>query len=39
MVGAYQRCGENHLQAYSHEFDFRYSNRVAGLPSVLISSC
>jgi transposase-like protein len=30
MTGVYQHCGENHLQAYLNEFDFRYSNR-AGL--------
>jgi len=29
MTGVYQHCGENHLQAYLNEFDFRYSNRVA----------
>ncbi|SDR55103.1 Transposase [Rhizobiales bacterium GAS113] len=29
MTGVYQHCGDNHLQAYLHEFDFRYSNRVA----------
>jgi transposase-like protein len=29
MTGVYQHCGENHLQAYMHEFDFRYSNRIA----------
>jgi hypothetical protein len=28
MVGVYQHCGENHLQAYLNEFDFRYSNRI-----------
>ena len=28
MTGVYQHCGDNHLQAYMHEFDFRYSNRV-----------
>jgi transposase-like protein len=28
MVGVYQHCGEDHLQAYLNEFDFRYSNRV-----------
>jgi ISXO2-like transposase domain len=28
MVGVYQHCAEHHLQAYLHEFDFRYSNRV-----------
>ena len=27
MVGVYQHCGEQHLQRYLHEFDFRYSNR------------
>jgi len=26
--GTYQHCGEQHLQRYPHEFDFRYSNRV-----------
>ena len=29
MRGTYQHCSENHLQRYLHEFDFRYSNRVA----------
>jgi transposase-like protein len=29
MVGVYQHCGEQHLQRYLDEFDFRYSNRVA----------
>lgn len=29
MIGVYQHCGEQHLQAYLNEFDFRYSNRVA----------
>jgi hypothetical protein len=28
MVGVYQHCGEQHLQRYLTEFDFRYSNRV-----------
>jgi hypothetical protein len=28
MTGVYQHCGENHLQAYLNEFDFRYSNRI-----------
>lgn len=28
MKGIYQHCGE-HLQRYLHEFDFRYSNRIA----------
>ena len=28
MVGFYQHCGENHLQTYLNEFDFRYSNRI-----------
>jgi len=27
MVGVYQHCGEQHLQRYLAEFDFRYSNR------------
>jgi transposase-like protein len=27
MIGTYQHCGENHLQRYLHEFDFRYSYR------------
>ncbi len=26
MVGTYQHCGEQHLQRYLTEFDFRYSN-------------
>ena len=29
MRGIYQHCGEQHLQRYLHEFDFRYSNRAA----------
>lgn len=29
MHGVYQHCGEQHLQRYLNEFDFRYSNRVA----------
>lgn len=29
MRGIYQHCGEQHLQRYLTEFDFRYSNRVA----------
>jgi transposase-like protein len=29
MRGIYQHCGEQHLQRYLAEFDFRYSNRVA----------
>ena len=27
MRGVYHHCGEDHLQAYLNEFDFRYSNR------------
>lgn len=29
MRGVYHHCGEQHLQAYLNEFDFRYSNRIA----------
>jgi transposase-like protein len=29
MTGVYQHCGEQHLQRYLNEFDFRYSNRTA----------
>jgi transposase-like protein len=29
MVGTFHHCGEQHLQAYLKEFDFRYSNRAA----------
>jgi transposase-like protein len=29
MKGVYQHCGEQHLQRYLVEFDFRYSNRIA----------
>src|SRR5579863_7903930 len=29
MKGIYQHCGEQHLQRYLHEFDFRYSHRAA----------
>lgn len=28
MIGTYQHCGEQHLQRYLDEFDFRYSNRA-----------
>jgi len=28
MVGVYQHCGEQHLQRYLHDFDFRYSKRA-----------
>ena len=27
MRGVYHHCGEDHLQAYLNEFDYRYSNR------------
>jgi transposase-like protein len=29
MRGIYQHCGEQHLQCYLNEFDFRYSHRKA----------
>ena len=29
MRGTYQHCGEQHLQRYLDEFNFRYSNRSA----------
>jgi hypothetical protein len=29
MVGTYQHCGEQHLQRYLAEFDFRYNNRAS----------
>lgn len=29
MVGTYQHCGQQHLQRYLAEFDFRYTNRIA----------
>jgi len=29
MRGIYQHCSERHLQRYLHEYDFRYSHRVA----------
>lgn len=29
MTGVYQHCGEQHLQRYLAEFDFRYSHRKA----------
>lgn len=29
IIGTYQHCGEQHLQRYLNEFDFRYSNRAA----------
>ena len=28
MIGTYQHVGEQHLQRYLAEFDFRYSNRA-----------
>ncbi|NOT41631.1 MAG: IS1595 family transposase [Alphaproteobacteria bacterium] len=28
MIGTYQHCGEQHLQRYLHEFDFRLNNRI-----------
>jgi hypothetical protein len=27
MVGTYHKCGEQHLQRYANEFDFRYNHR------------
>ena len=29
MIGTYQHCGEQHLQRYLAEFDFRYNHRKA----------
>lgn len=29
MIGTYQHCGEQHLQRYLQEFDFRYNHRAA----------
>ena len=29
MRGVYQHCGEQHLQRYLYEFDFRYNHRIA----------
>lgn len=29
MVGAYQRCGEQHFQRYPDEFTFRFNSRTA----------
>jgi hypothetical protein len=29
MIGTYQHCGEQHLQRYLAEFDFRFNNRMA----------
>lgn len=29
MRGVYHHCGEQHLQRYLHEFDFRYNHRTA----------
>ena len=29
MIGVYQHCGEQHLQRYLAEFDFRYNRRAA----------
>lgn len=35
MKGVYQHCGQNHLNRYLAEFDFRYNNRAAlGLDDV-----
>ena len=28
MIGVYQHCGEQHLQRYPNEFDFRDSSRA-----------
>jgi hypothetical protein len=28
MVGTYQHCGEQHLDRYLAEFDFRANNRI-----------
>jgi len=28
MIGTYHKCGEQHLQRYATEFDFRYNNRA-----------
>jgi hypothetical protein len=28
IIGVYQHCGEQHLQRYLNEFNFRYSNRA-----------
>jgi transposase-like protein len=36
MIGTYQHCGEQHLQRYLNEFDFRYSNRAKlGVPDAV----
>lgn len=36
MRGTYQHCGEQHLQRYLAEFDFRYSNRKSlGVDDIL----
>jgi transposase-like protein len=29
LVGTYHKCGEQHLQRYANEFDFRYNHRTA----------
>jgi len=29
LIGTYHKCGEQHLQRYANEFDFRYNNRKA----------
>jgi hypothetical protein len=29
MIGTYQHCGEQHLQCYLTEFDFRYNHRAS----------
>jgi hypothetical protein len=39
MIGTYQHCGEQHLQRYLNEFDFRYSNRAKlGIPDAVRAS-
>lgn len=29
MIGTFHKCGEQHLQRYGNEFDFRYNSRTA----------
>ena len=39
MVGTYQHCGEQHLQRYLAEFDFRANHRIAKLEALMMLAC